>query len=189
MTPDTRPLPASRSFLHRFFREPRAVGAVAPATRVLAERVAAAARQAHGRQCAEAPGAPLQVLELGAGTGALTQDIQSLRPILVERDPGWAALLRQRFPDLEVRQECATESLARLSCPTGVVTSIPLLNNPQSRQLKALLAARHAEGLLPFCVLYTYGWSNPLKDAGFREARRFSFVTRSLPPACVWVYR
>lgn len=188
MIQDIQPLPASRSFLNRFFREPRAVGAVAPATRVLAERVAAAAREAHARHRAMEPDRLLQVLELGAGTGALTHGISALRPILVERDPGWAALLRERFPGLEVRQECATESLARLSARTGVVTSIPLLNNPQSRQLKALLAARYAEGLLSFCVLYTYGWSDPLKGTGFREARRFSFVTRSLPPACVWVY-
>jgi phosphatidylethanolamine/phosphatidyl-N-methylethanolamine N-methyltransferase len=188
--PQTTPfLSAHCSFLRQFLRNPRAVGAIAPATRLLAEKVGEATRQALGRHREESAGAELQVLELGAGTGALTRGISALRPVLIERDAHWAAMLRLRFPELEVRQECATHSLSQLRAPTGVVTSIPLLNNPQADAIRELLAARYAEGMLRFCVLYTYGWRDPLKDAGFSEARRFGIVPRSLPPACVWVYR
>lgn len=176
-------------FLSRFIRAPRATGAVAPATQSLARSVAAAAHSAYARHQAGGAPAPLRILELGAGTGALTHGIASLRPILVERDAGWAALLRDRYPGLEVRQECATRILGELREPVGIVSSIPTLNNPQSTELKRLLAQGYAQGLLKFCVLYTYGWRDPLADTGFREARRASFIVRSLPPAHVWTYQ
>lgn len=179
-------LASSPGFFRKFISDPQGTGAVAPATRSLANRVAATAIDAFVRHGC---GGHLQVLELGAGTGALTHGISPLKPILVEKDEAWAALLRLRFPALEVRRECAVDSVRALSASTGVVTSIPLLNNPQSAALKAALQAKYAEGLLKFCVLYTYGWSDPLAGAGFREARRAAFVPRSLPPAHVWIYQ
>jgi phosphatidylethanolamine/phosphatidyl-N-methylethanolamine N-methyltransferase len=172
-------------FLRNFIRNPRATGAVAPATDALSRSVAKAVQEAYARH--PCPGG-LPVLELGAGTGALTNRISRLQPVLVERDPGWAGLLRHRFPALEVREECASEALRQLQAPTGIVSSIPLLNNPQSGDLKQLLADRYAHGLIRFCVLYTYGWTNPLAGRGFRRARRASFVARSFPPAHVWLY-
>jgi len=177
----------STSFVRKFLCDPQGVGALAPATRTLAGSVARAAREAHRR--AAGHDGVLQMLELGAGTGALTSEISALNPVLVEKDAAWASLLRLRFPGLEVRQECALETLASLSAPCGVVSSIPLWNNPQSGQLKQLLQSKYAEGLLLFCVLYTYGWTNPLRKGVFRHAHRASFVPRSLPPACVWIYQ
>jgi phosphatidylethanolamine/phosphatidyl-N-methylethanolamine N-methyltransferase len=180
-------LAGSHSFIRKFIRDPRETGAVAPATRNLANSVGKAAREAFHRHRQDMP--DLHVLELGAGTGALTVPICPLNPVLIEKDQAWAALLRLRFPALEVRQECAINTLEGLARPAGVVSSIPLLNNPQSAELKRVLGAKYLEGLVKFCVLYSYGWFNPLADAGFREARRVAFVPRSLPPAHVWVFQ
>ena len=179
-------------FLTKFLRDPEGIGAVAPATLRLAQTVASATREAYRNLPAGhgSPGAtPFPLFELGAGTGGLTRAISVLNPVLVERDERWAALLRQQFPTLEVRAECATNTLDSLTEPVGIVTSIPMLNNPQALQLKHLLARRYADGLIKFCVLYTYGWRDPLKDAGFKQGVRRGFVARSLPPASVWVYR
>ena len=119
----------------------------------------------------------------------MSRYISAMNPVLVERNGEWAALLRKRFPDLEIRAECATLALANLSKPVGVVSSIPMLNNPQADAIKMLLTRKYRDGLIRFCVLYTYGWTNPLAGVGFREGRREYFVTRSFPPASVWVYR
>ena len=177
-------------FLGKFLRDPRSTGALAPATRHLAVSVATAAHRAFRRHSPPDDGsAALKIIELGAGTGALTRGISRLNPVLVEQDPDWAGMLRARFPALEVRQECATRTLAAVEQPVGVVSSIPLLNNPLSAELKQLLTALYADGLLKFCVLYTYGWGDPLSGSGFREAHRSGFVPRSLPPAHVWTYQ
>lgn len=182
---ERNPIAASRSsFLANFLRDPCGTGALAPATPTLSASVARVTFetwQAHGSR--------LRLIELGAGTGALTQGLKRMNPVLIERNGDWAALLRTRFPGLEVRNECAADTLRALSEPVGLVTSIPLLNNPQSAELKALLQQAYAAGMLRFCVLYTYGLRDPLSGSGFRQHRRASFVPRSLPPAHVWVYQ
>ena len=134
------------------------------------------------------PASP-RIVELGAGTGSVSQYISGMNPVLVERNGEWAALLRKRFPTLEIRAECATLALASLNKPVGVVSSIPLLNNPDADRIRTLLMRKYRDGLIRFCVLYTYGWSDPLSGVGFREGRREYFVALSLPPASVWVYR
>ncbi|WP_053076766.1 hypothetical protein [Caenimonas sp. SL110] len=175
-------------FALRFMRNPRQTGAVAPASKSLARVVGEVTRNTCAALEAER-GEGLALIELGAGTGALTGGIAALRPVLVEADAVWASNLRRRFPSLEVRAECACDTLESLRGPVGIVTSIPLLNNPQGIEIKRLIARGYTAGLIRFCVLYTYGWGDPLRDAGFRQGRRERFVAMSLPPASVWVYR
>lgn len=148
--------------------------------------VGKAARDAyHGR----AHGADrLTLLELGAGTGALTMSLQALKPVLIECNEDWAGLLKTRYPALEVRSECATRTLRNLTAPVGLVTSIPLINNPQGDEIKTLLSQKYAEGMIKFCVLYTYGWREPLAGGRFRRGRRAGYVLDNFPPASVWVY-
>ena len=186
-------------FLREFLRDPIHIGAASPASRRLGDVIGAATRAAAlngaavsiGRNSIAATSAhpPPRIVELGAGTGSVSQYISGMNPVLVERNGNWAALLRERFPYLEIRAECATLALANLSKPVGVVSSIPLLNNPQADEIRMLLRRKYRDGLIKFCVLYTYGWNNPLASVGFREGRREYFVARSLPPASVWVYR
>lgn len=178
-----------QGFIWKFVLNPGGTGALAPATASLARTVARVTCHEFDRHRVSRDAPDLRLIELGAGTGALSRSIRRLRPVLVERDESWAHLLRCQFPGLEVRSECATQTLESLDRPVGVVTSIPMLNNPQSDEIRRLLGLRYAQGLIKFCVLYTYGWADPLSGAGFRFGRRESFVARSFPPASVWVYR
>jgi len=199
--------PRDRQSLHRlhffteFLRDPAHVGAISPTSLRLGVVIGDATRAAamNGFNVAGRTGpdnsasgtghATPRIIELGAGTGSLSRHISAMNPVLIERNREWAALLRKRFPYLEVRAECATHTLAKLDEPVGVVSSIPLLNNPQSADIKQLLGRKYQEGLIRFCILYTYGWNNPLAGVGFGESRREHFVSRSVPPAWVWVYR
>jgi phosphatidylethanolamine/phosphatidyl-N-methylethanolamine N-methyltransferase len=188
-------------FVRAFLCDPIHVGALAPASGSLGGRIAAATRRAmrdgfgtttSTQSSAFAAGttsARPRILELGAGTGAVSRFLSAMDPVLVERNDEWAALLSKRFPHLEIRVECATLALERLSGPVGVVSSIPLLNNPQAAAIRALLTRKYRDGLIRCCVLYTYGWTDPLAGVGFRESKREYFVARSFPPASVWVYR
>lgn len=179
------------SFFQKFLHDPPRIGALAPATYQLAQSVAKATQRAYlsHRPNADEQDAQFRLFELGAGTGALTRTICKLNPVLIEQDEAWSVMLRKQFPTLEVRTECATDTLRCLKEPIGIVTSIPLLNNPQSDVIKRLIAHKYADGLIKFCILYTYGWTSPLKDAGFRVGYRNSYVAISLPPASVWIYQ
>src|SRR5215813_9616568 len=84
-------------FLARFMRHPWRVGAVAPSSARLAARVVAPLPDT---------GEPV-VVELGAGTGAFTDAIQERLGgrgyhLAVEVDAAFAAVLRRRYPRVDV---------------------------------------------------------------------------------------
>ncbi len=117
-----RPLAFFRSFL----RQPGAVGSVVPSSVFLARRLAEALR---GAQC---------VVELGPGTGPVTQALlQTLaahgRLLAIELDPGFAALLTEqaaadsrlivhRGSAADLRQALAQHGMQHVD---GVVSGIP----------------------------------------------------------------
>ena len=84
-------------FLREFVRDPIQTAAIAPSSPALAEAMAAVV---------PSDGHPT-VVELGPGTGAITAAIQRRlggrgRHLAIERQPRWASLLQQRFPDVDV---------------------------------------------------------------------------------------
>src|ERR1700733_10402481 len=120
----------SARFLKSLFAQPRLTGAVAPSGRALARAMAAAAGPPpHGL-----------IVELGPGTGPVTRSLIEIgvareRLALVEYDPGFCRLWRERFAPAMIIQGDAYDlprTLAELAGqPIGaVVSSLPLLNQP-----------------------------------------------------------
>ncbi|RMD71061.1 MAG: methyltransferase domain-containing protein, partial [Gammaproteobacteria bacterium] len=109
-------------FLREMFANPRAVGAAWPSSRHLARAMARGLpRNLQG-----------QVVELGAGTGAVTAAllgrIEGSRLTVVERSPALVHHLQRRYPRLQVIQGDAAELadiLGRRSVEV-VVSSLPL---------------------------------------------------------------
>lgn len=103
--PAEKPVANSRFlFLKKFLRHGTSVASVAPSSRSL------------GRATAKMvdPDRPQTILELGAGTGAITRAIvERMHPqsrlIAVEIDQDFAAICRQRFPQADVLTADVTE--------------------------------------------------------------------------------
>jgi phosphatidylethanolamine/phosphatidyl-N-methylethanolamine N-methyltransferase len=177
------------AFALGYLRSPRRVGAIAPASRALAQAIQQEVTRSETRI----------LLEVGAGTGAITRALLPLqsqveRFVAVERDPGFAHLLGVRFPGLDVRNLCASQ-LADLSLdthgPITIVSSLPLLSMPReevARCTQAMLAmlSQHPGSRL---IQYTYAAPHmrPIKQIphGWRW-RRIESVWINLPPATVW---
>lgn len=177
------------TFALGYLRDPRRVGAIAPASRALA---AAVVREAQRNR------AP-QIIEAGAGTGAITAQLLracagSTRVVVYERDARYARLLRARYPQLEIRNQCVSTA-RRLpldaGAPVSIVSSLPLLSMPQHERAICVAAfldllARHPQSRL---VQYTYAhpWQRPFEAPG-RELhwRRAASIWANLPPAHVW---
>jgi phosphatidylethanolamine/phosphatidyl-N-methylethanolamine N-methyltransferase len=184
---------ATLTFFRQWLKAPRRMGSVAPSSRFLAR---AMARQIPAEVLTD--GKP--VVELGGGTGSITQGllasgVAAERLYVVERDPALAALLQKRFPRAHILCGDAAGVPALLpSAGVGkvgaIVSGLPLLLFPDA-VLQALVEGCFAV-LEPGCPLiqFTYGRKSPLAaHAAMLIARRADFVPWNLPPAFVWTYR
>jgi phosphatidylethanolamine/phosphatidyl-N-methylethanolamine N-methyltransferase len=182
-------LPAEGLFLARWLAAPHKIGALTPASRYLARAMAEQIMPADGL-----------VIELGAGTGSVTQALLAAglpreNLIVVESDPAFYLLLKKRFPGLKVLRGDAAR-LRALLAPLGIdrvaamVSSLPLLSMPgplRQRIVEECFALLAEDGAL---IQYTYGAFSPLRrrKSGLRGeiAER---VWRNFPPAVVWRFR
>jgi phosphatidylethanolamine/phosphatidyl-N-methylethanolamine N-methyltransferase len=177
-------------FVRSFCRNPIQVGAVVPSSSALSQGIASLV----------SPNASSHVVELGAGTGSLTEALllRGLAPErfwAVEIDPYLAEHLRCQFPGIHV--VCGdARNLSKLlpgklhhhvSC---VVSGLPLLNMDRVSRGKVVRAA--LEPLQPNGELlqFTYGLSCPIATKGLPvTAERVARVWDNLPPATIWRYR
>jgi phosphatidylethanolamine/phosphatidyl-N-methylethanolamine N-methyltransferase len=176
-------------FLKSWFENPLKTGAVAPSGKLLAQRMAAIVD----------PKIPCSVVELGPGTGPVTQallqrGVPPERLYLVEYSKDFAKLLRERFPGVTVIQGDAyalKETLAaHVPMPvSAVVSSLPLLTRPERQRIRLL---DDAFDLLipgsPF-VQFTYMNNSPVPLNGDFEATVSRRIWKNLPPARIWTYR
>jgi len=178
-------------FIRSWLEKPLAIGAVTPSGRVLARTMARYVDTA----------IPGPVVELGPGTGPVTEalvahGVPQKRLVLVEFNPGFCRILRQRFPEATVVQGDAY-SLRRtlgevLEEPAAaVVSGLPLLNKPMRTRIRLI---NEAFALMqynaPF-VQFTYSMAAPPIPKGLSRiaAEASERIWMNLPPARVWCYR
>ncbi len=175
-----------RHFLRGWLRDPRSMGAVAPSGRALARLIATGVTSTS------------TVLELGAGTGSLTEallakGVQPANLYLVERDPELATVLRKRFVGCRV---FATDALAlSRELPPGltydfVISGLPLLLFSLEQRfelLRQILALLRPNG---FYQQFTYGGRCPIDRQTRRKLKVNSVLlgiaALNLPPAFVY---
>ena len=160
--------------LPRIVVAPRRTGALAPSSRVLASRLADAAFR----------GDPRIVVEIGAGSGAVTRELErraartGARFVAVELD---AALARRNGSARVVQADAAWLPVRRADV---VVSGIPFASLPKA---KAEAILHEAARVAPRIVLFQYTKRRfPLIGAHFPVASApLSRVRWNLPPALV----
>jgi phosphatidylethanolamine/phosphatidyl-N-methylethanolamine N-methyltransferase len=177
-------------FLRSWIEKPLHMGAVMPSGRVLA-RTMAQYVDVHSTG---------PVVELGPGTGAITnalieRGIDQKRLVLVEYNPGFCALLRDRYPQAKVVQGDAytlRDSLWDvLSVPaSAIVSGLPLVTKPMLTRLKLIRDAFLALAPGAPFVQFTYSVAPPIpKSLPGVSTEASERIWMNLPPARVWVYR
>jgi phosphatidylethanolamine/phosphatidyl-N-methylethanolamine N-methyltransferase len=177
-------------FIRSWLEKPLATGAVMPSGRVLARTMA---RYVDPK--VEGP-----VVELGPGTGPVTEalvtrGVDPARLVLVEFNPDFCRLLRQRYPAATVVQGDAygvrrlLESLLKQPA-AAIVSGLPLVTKPMKMRVRLL---HEALGIMrsraPF-IQFTYSTLPPIPKALARVHTEASErIWMNLPPARVWVYR
>jgi phosphatidylethanolamine/phosphatidyl-N-methylethanolamine N-methyltransferase len=177
-------------FLRSWIEKPLHMGAVMPSGRVLARTMASYVDI----------GSTGPVVELGPGTGAITSalidhGVDPKRLVLVEYNPGFCALLRDRYPQATVVQGDAytlRDTLWNvLSMPaSAVVSGLPLVTKPMLTRLKLIRDAFVALAPRSPFVQFTYSVAPPIpKSLPGVTTEASERIWMNLPPARVWVYR
>jgi len=177
-------------FLRSWIEKPLHMGAVMPSSKLLARTMAQYVD-------VESKG---PVIELGPGTGAITNallehGVDQKRLVLVEYNPGFCALLRDRYPQAKVVQGDAyklRDSLRSvLTAPaSAVVSGLPLVTKPMLTRLKLMRDAFLALAPGAPFVQFTYSVAPPIpKSLPGVSTEASERIWMNLPPARVWVYR
>ena len=140
------------------------------------------------------------VVELGPGTGAITnalidRGVDQKRLVLVEYNPGFCALLRDRYPQAQVIQgdayrlrDSLHEVLAQPA--SAVVSGLPLVTKPMQTRLRLIRDAFLALAPGAPFVQFTYSVAPPIpRSLPGVSTEASERVWINLPPARVWVYR
>ena len=177
-------------FLRSWIEKPLHMGAVMPSGKLLARTMAQYVD-------VESKG---PVIELGPGTGAITNaliehGVDQKRLVLVEYNPGFCALLRDRYPQATVVQGDAyalRDTLWNvLGVPaSAVVSGLPLVTKPMLTRLKLIRDAFVALAPGAPFVQFTYSVAPPIpKSLPGVSTEASERIWMNLPPARVWVYR
>ena len=176
--------PLRTKFFLSYLKAPGLVGAIAPSSAFLAK---ALCRHAHGAR---------HLIELGAGTGAITQYLDEEFPaatlVVVEQDAPMAAALQRRFgKDLVVADaiQARQDLFKGIPDQSVVVSSLPFRSFTETvaESIITLLTDFLLESPKRRLVQYTYGQRVP-----FNSPHRALVWTRqelilfNVPPAWVW---
>jgi len=179
-------------FLREWLADPQGTGAVAPSSPQLAAAMA--------RWLPSDPDS--YVLELGPGTGAVTEaligrGLREDRLVAIEFNPTLARLLRKRYPQAHIitgdawkLDELLLERNEPISTVGAVISSLPLVNFPLEQAER--LAEKIRTVLEPHGTWVQYSYHiHKRRTRGTSRFRLLSskIVWLNLPPARVNVYR
>jgi phosphatidylethanolamine/phosphatidyl-N-methylethanolamine N-methyltransferase len=194
MITDLRQRPAALPFVRGWLRDPVGVGLPFPSSPSTARRLAEAALESS--VCND------PVLELGAGTGAVTAALIDAgcsvdRIVAVERDGELCRSLEQRFPGLTVLEGDALElgallEAAGLSSIAVMISGLPMRAIPSEAATRCYGDAFDAMPPGGAIIQYTYGLRPPVDPRAMTPKLEATFVGRewrNLPPMGIWRYR
>ncbi len=173
-------------FFRELFKNPHAVGAILPSAQKLANQMAARLPQGEG-----------MVVELGAGTGVVTQALRMrIKKVeqlwVVERSANFASHLNRKFPETNIVCGDASElSVLIPARPVDVIVSCLPFRSFSEREILCITRQWHSvlapQGIV---IQYTYALNDTDKflKYGFYE-HAHEFVWRNIPPARVQVLK
>lgn len=158
---------------------PKSVGAVLPSSNALGKAIAQAVATLSDEK----------IVEIGPGTGALTKYLLHKEPTLIELDPHFYDILKARYNNLAIYNQCALDFMHNNQEKIGLVISIPMQTSPIKYSLIEAINLQISQKNITWCVIYTYGNKEPLPCTHFTRRYKFKKILLNIPPATVWIYK
>ncbi len=177
-------------FFRQWLRSPKSMGSIIPSSMALARAVTSAVAWEPGQT----------VVELGAGTGAISQGLlekgmPSEALMMIELDEQLYDYLRNRFPGVRVVHGDATKlseivAEQNIEQVSTVVSGLPMVNMPFEFKRAIVQESMKSLKLGGFMLQYSYSPISPIpaKKLGVK-AEIVRFVLRNVPPAMVWRFQ
>jgi phosphatidylethanolamine/phosphatidyl-N-methylethanolamine N-methyltransferase len=177
-------------FLRQWLRHPLRMGAIVPSSRALSQLM-----------CQAVASEPDQyMIELGAGTGSLTEELLALgvpphRLFVIEMDPKLCGFLKEKFPDLTVicGDACHLDKLipsdlkGRIST---VISGLPLKAISQKKVNQIMKGSFEVLSERGQFLQFTYSLSSPFPAQSLGLVQeRLGHIFLNLPPASVWRFQ
>lgn len=172
-------------FVKRFVSKPTQVGSIIPSSKYLCRHM-----------MRQIPWDKTQtIVELGPGTGVFTKEIlrrkaRKTRFFVVERDPTFQNMLRNRFPGLMIRNEAVQLPLYMkelgIHQVDAIVSGLPFAVLPDEKREQIL--DRIVDSLVDDGIFVTFQYSLQLKDELEKRFERveITFTMLNLPPAFIY---
>ncbi|SFF46931.1 Phospholipid N-methyltransferase [Paenibacillus algorifonticola] len=173
-------------FLSKFLRFPKQIGSVTPSSKTLAKKMVSSIPW----------GTVRHVVELGAGTGAITHFIQeevhsSGKVFVFEKDPTLRQLLKEQYSEynffadaIQLDEAIRSKGIEQIDC---VISGLPFANFPQ--QLRDGIMEQVVQTLKPggWFVAFQYSLQMKKQLEQHFSIIRIHYVMANFPPAFVYV--
>ena len=169
---------SKKLFIKEFIKKPREIGSIIPSSRHLAKQMSNVVKTLPR----------VDLLQIGAGTGIITQFLPKENLTVIEINESLATQLSNKFSEIKIINDCGVKFLTQKNSEFGCIITIPLINNPIAPNLLKTLQSLHRKKILKWCVIFSYGITSPLKKVGFEFSEKSNIIWKNLPPARVWTY-
>lgn len=175
-------------FFNQFIHSPRQIGSITPSSKFLCKKMIEHIQWDSIQSIAE----------LGAGTGAVTKQIQQYarkdtHVILFERETGLKEQLAMQFPEFpcytnaaQLKKVIDAEHLPHVDC---ILSGLPFFNFDKAlrdRIMKQICISLKPDGLF---IAFQYSMHMKKQFAQYFDIEKIYFVPLNVPPAFVYVCR
>ena len=127
------------------------------------------------------------VIEIGGGTGALTQFVENKDVTIIERDYELSEILKTNYPQYTIKNQCGISYLKEYKNEYGLLASIPLIDKELKTELINCINDHISKNQIKWIVNLGYQYFDPLKGINFKNKKRY-ITLKSFPLEMIWHY-
>ena len=163
--------------LKKFLNDPLNVGAIIESSNTSAKKIGELINKKDTKN----------IIEIGGGTGQLSKYILNKNLTIIERDMELSELLRKKYNNNEIINDCGIKFLKNYKSKYGLLTSIPLIKKDTRMDLVNIINQHIENNQIEWFIILGYKYFNSFSDISFKNHKR-SLVLRNVPPAFIWHY-
>ena len=161
----------------KFIKDPLNIGAITPSSRQSAKKIAEIINSTKTKN----------VIEIGGGTGVLSEYIQNKDLTIVERDQELCEILKQKYKKNQIINSCGIEYLKSIKNNYGLLISIPLMKTNIKSELTNIINQHIEKKQIDWFIILGYRYLNQFQNIQFKNKKRH-IIFNNIPPAFIWQY-